>query len=64
VIELELLNFFAANMSAVLGAILDKLASNLNDIRFSHLDPQIETILQKNNVLNVTNYGHKMMPMY
>jgi hypothetical protein len=42
VIELELLNFFAANMSAVLGAILDKLASNLNDIRFSHLDPQIK----------------------
>lgn len=48
-------DFFAANMSAVLGAILDKFTSNLNNIHFEYLSPQIETILLKNDFL--TYYG-------
>lgn len=50
-IHLEIRHFFAANMSAALGAVLDKFTSNLNDIHFDYLSPQIETILLKNDFL-------------
>lgn len=54
-IHLEIHNFFAANMSTALGAVLDKFTANLNDIHFDYLSPQIETILLKNDFL--TYYG-------
>ncbi len=54
-VHIQLWSFFAANMSAALGAILDKFMSNLNDIHFDHISPQIETILLKNDFL--TFYG-------
>lgn len=54
-IHLEITSFFSANMSAVLGAILDKFTNNLNDIHFDYLSPQIESILLKNDFL--TYYG-------
>lgn len=47
-IHLEIHNFFAANMSASLGAILDKFTSNLNDIHFDYISPKVEAILLKN----------------
>lgn len=50
-IHLEIHHFFAANMSAALGAILDKFTSNLNDIHFDYLSPKIEIILLKNDFL-------------
>jgi len=50
-IHLEIRHFFAANMSAALGAVLDKFTTNLNDIHFDYLSPQIETILLKNDFL-------------
>lgn len=50
-IHLEIHQFFAANMSAALGAILDKFTSNLNDIHFDYLSPKIEIILLKNDFL-------------
>lgn len=50
-IHLEIHNFFAANMSAGLGAVLDKFTANLNDIHFDYLSPQIETILLRNDFL-------------
>lgn len=50
-IHLEIHHFFAANMSAALGAVLDKFKANLNDIHFNYLSPQIETILLKNDFL-------------
>lgn len=50
-IHLEIHNFFAPNMSAALGAVLDKFTSNLNDIHFDYINPQIETILLKNDFL-------------
>lgn len=54
-IHLEIRHFFAANMSAALGAVLDKFTANLNDIHFDYLSPQIESILLKNDFL--TYYG-------
>ncbi len=50
-IHLEIRDFFAANMSAALGAVLDKFTANLNDIHFDYLSPQIERILLKNDFL-------------
>lgn len=49
-IHLAIHYFFAANMSAALGAILDKFTANLNSINFD-LKPEIETILSKNDFL-------------
>lgn len=56
-IHLEILHFFAANMSAALGAILDKFMENSNIIHFDYISPDIETILQKNDFL--TYFGRK-----
>ena len=50
-VSIELRQWFSANMSAALGAILDKFTSNLNDIHFVYLSPRIETILSKNDFL-------------
>lgn len=58
-IHIELRDFFAANMSAVLGALLDLFAGNLNDIHFDSISPQIEQILLKNDFL--TYYGKQRM---
>ncbi len=56
-IHLEIRNFFAANMSAALGAVLDTFTANLNNIHFDYLSPQIEAVLLKNDFL--TYYGKK-----
>lgn len=56
-IHLEVRHFFAANMSAALGAVLDKFIFNLNDIHFNYLSPQIEAILLKNDFL--TYFGRQ-----
>lgn len=58
-IDIELRSFFAANMSAALGAILDKLEYNLNNIAFTHIDPQIEKILFKNEFLSYYGKGRQ-----
>ena len=54
-IHLEIHDFFAANMSAALGALLDKFTENFKVIHFDYLTPRIETILSKNDFL--TYYG-------
>ena len=54
-IHIELSKWFAANMSAALGAILDLLTQKLNDIHFGYIPQQIEQILLKNDFL--TFYG-------
>ncbi len=52
IIELNLTIWFDANLSAVLGAILDKIISNgFNTIKFNISD-NIQTILQKNGFLS------------
>jgi len=52
-IELNLTTWFDANLSAVLGAILDKIISDgLNDIKFNTIASNIQKILQKNGFLS------------
>lgn len=51
-IHLEIRNWFAANMSATLGSILDSFTDNLNDIKFDYISPDIERILLKNDFLS------------
>jgi hypothetical protein len=41
-VHVELRYFFAANMSAALGAVLDLFTKNFNDIYFDYMSPQIE----------------------
>lgn len=43
--------WFDANMAAPLGAVLDLLEDNLNDIVFDRISPNIQSILQKNDFL-------------
>ncbi len=54
-ISLEIRNFFAANMSSVLGAILDRFTDNVNSIRFIFSKKDVKTVLSKNDFL--TYYG-------
>lgn len=56
-IHLEIKGFFAANMSAVLGAILDIFASDFNTIHFDNLAPATKSILLKNDFL--TYFGEQ-----
>jgi anti-sigma regulatory factor (Ser/Thr protein kinase) len=49
--------WFAANMCSALGGLFDKLSANFNDIKIEHIDPAIETILQKNEFLSY--FGHQ-----
>jgi len=52
-VELNLTTWFDANLSAVFGAILDKIEQNgLNDIEFKNISSNIKTILQKNSFLS------------
>lgn len=59
-IEIELTTWFAANLSAVLGAILDTIKNDgLNGIKFINIQNNIQTILQKNGFLSF--YGYDKM---
>ena len=51
-IHLEIRHWFAANMCATLGSILDKFTDNLNNIQIDHISPDIERILLKNDFLS------------
>ena len=52
-IKLDLISWFDANLSAVLGAILDKIKQDgLNNIQFGNIKGDIQKILQKNNFLS------------
>ncbi len=51
-IRIELRNWFAANMCAALGSILDILSNNFNTINFDYISPDIERILLKNDFLS------------
>lgn len=56
-IELDLKQFFCANLSAALGAILDKLIINSNNICFTNIDKDVERILKKNDFLSFYGYN-------
>lgn len=51
-IHLEIRSWFAANMCATLGSILDKFSDDLNDIKIDYISPEIERILLKNDFLS------------
>lgn len=51
-VHIELRHWFSANMSAALGAVLDLLVENVNDINFDYIKPETERILQKNEFLS------------
>lgn len=56
---IKLENWFGANMSAVLGGLLDRV-SFTNSISVTSKNPAILSILQRNNFL--ANYGYKISP--
>jgi len=51
-IHIELRQWFSANMSAALGAVLDLLAGHINDIYFDYIAPDTEKVLLKNEFLS------------
>jgi len=51
VIHIELHDWFAANMSAALGAVLDVLSQDFNVIHFDYITPETKKILLKNDFL-------------
>jgi len=51
-IPVSLYEWFNANMAAPLGAVLDLLKDNLNDVVFDHINNGIKSILQKNGFLS------------
>lgn len=56
-IDIELQVWFDANLSALLGGILDKIKNDgLNDINFIYIKNDIQTILQKNGFLSFYGY--------
>ena len=55
-IEISFQQWFAANLSSALGAILDKLLLDLNTIHFDNISPNIRTIMQKNDFLSHFGY--------
>lgn len=56
-IEIELTQWFDANLSAVLGGILDKIKNDgLNSIKFISIMSDIQIILQKNGFLSFYGY--------
>lgn len=59
-IDLSAVSWLAADMCAPLGAILYRLGENLNSIRLSSLQPQVEEILRRNGFLST--YGRAGLP--
>jgi hypothetical protein len=57
-VHIELRQWFAANMCATLGGILDIFTDNLNDIKFD-ISPEIEKILQKNDFLSFFGFARR-----
>lgn len=56
-IDIGLNAWFSANMSAVLGGVLDLLSGNFNNIEIKEIDDSIERILLKNNFLAYWGYN-------
>ncbi len=56
-ITIELRYWFAANMSAALGGILDIFQDNINNVKFNYINPAIEKILLKNDFLSYFGYS-------
>lgn len=55
-------SWFDANLLAVLGSILNRAQSDLNDVRLVNLQPQVEKIFSKNHFLS--NFGGEKIEDY
>ncbi len=56
-LDIQIRQWFDANLCAVLGGILDKIKNDgLNDINFIYIGESIKTILQKNSFLSFYGY--------
>ncbi len=60
VIDMQQVDWFAANMCAPFGAILYRASSNLNKVRFFNIHDSILKILSKNGFLSA--YGREKIP--
>jgi len=56
-IEVNIKDWFKANMCSALGAVLEFFSKNLNTIEFTFSDKKIENILLRNNFLSFFEYG-------
>lgn len=54
--------WFEANLTAILGAILNKIQSELNDVRIANLSQKIGTLLSRNHFLS--HFGGLKIPDY
>ncbi len=59
-IPLSFYTWFDANMAAPLGAVLDLLEDNLNDITFDLINNGVQAILQKNGFLKHFGFDHRV----
>jgi len=59
-IPVSFYTWFDANMAAPLGAVLDLLEDNLNDIVFDCIGNNIQAILQKNGFLKHFGFDHRV----
>lgn len=60
ILDFEENTWFEANLTAVLGAILDKTRNNINNVKIINLTNRVEESLRKNNFLS--SYGFDTMP--
>ncbi|MDX2245935.1 MAG: ATP-binding protein [Bacteroidia bacterium] len=56
IIPISIRGWFAANMAAALGSVLDKISKNINTFKFDHIENSVEDILRRNNFLSYYGY--------
>jgi len=61
-VHLEIRQWFAANMCAALGSILDSFSESMNEIKIDFISPAIENILLRNDFLSY--YGRTRIEDY
>ncbi len=59
-IDVSISKWLAANLTSALGGLLDKLISEVVFIKFSNINSETKTIIQKNNFLS--HYGFSKLP--
>jgi len=52
ILDFDRTTWFGANLTAILGAILNKIQSDLNDVRIENLSREIKKIMSKNHFLS------------
>ena len=63
ILDLKKTTWIEANLSAILGAILNKIENELNDVKIINPSDKIETLLQRNHFLSHFG-GYKIPDIY